>query len=157
MMSEYRLLKTDKHRRYYFHLTNKDLGEFVTLEPREGPHRGETEPPGKRLCVSNTPAKCFVAFPIGYCESYYLYRSCRKITAKYPYGVPDKNLTGEKWILKPVRFKKIAFFEKDSEELNDIVKIHNQYVDCGSGDNIERAKDGRWLISRKHSVRKAYK
>lgn len=154
-----RPLKTDKHRRYYYHLTSHALGDTVTLIPTEGEHRAEEEPEGKRLCVSNTPAKCFIAIPFWVHNSYYLYRTSRKITAKYPYGVEDMHVTGEKWIMRPTKFKLIQQWERDSEDLQNIDTILKScHVNCGAGnkDALERAKDARWLLARQPSVRKAY-
>lgn len=155
-----RPLKTDKHRRHYYHLTSHALGDTITLIPTEGEHRAEGEPEGKRLCVSNTPAKCFIAIPLWIHNTYYLYRTCRKITAKYPYGVEDMYVTGEKWIIRPTKFKLIQTWKEDSEDLEHIICgiIKTCGVNCGAGnkDALERAKDARWLLARQHSIRKTY-
>ena len=156
-----RLLKTDKHRRYYYHLTSHALGDAVTLIPTEGEHRAEDEPEGKRLCVSNTPAKCFIAIPLWVHNNYYLYRTCRKITAKYPYGIEDMHVTGEKWIMRPTKFKLIQQWEADSEDLENIIFgiIKKCEINCGAGNKeaLERARDARWLLTRHPSIRAAYR
>ena len=148
-----RPLKTDPIKRYYYHLTYYDLGDEVNLKPLFGDNRAEDEPPGERICVSNHPAKCFVAIPLDGCDRLHLYRTKEKITAKYSYGICDRDVTGEKWLTEETPSIRILHIDPimDDEPHSDIFKVLNEYsFVAGDGDfkSKSHAKKASWELSR---------
>lgn len=116
--------------KFYYHLTQKEWPERITLSPREdGDHRAEHEPVISRTCVAPTIEGCLVA--LGSCLSTYrtinIYRTVTKVQARTPYRVDDSFITKEKWIVKPIRFMKIGII---NDSLPDYVR------EISSGDSL---------------------
>ena len=95
---------------FLFHVTTKkSWGKQVQLTPRKtGKNRAIGEPEIKRICVAPTISRCFIAIPYEETETYYIYRTLRKVQGYYPYDVFDSRITREKWLISPISFIKIG-------------------------------------------------
>lgn len=157
-----RILKIDPIKRYYYHLTYYDLGDEVILRPLFGDNRAEDEPPGARICVSNHPAKCFVAIPIDGCDTLHLYRTKEQVIAKHPYGICDKEVTGEKWLTEETPSIRILCVDvKDNGELHSNIwnVLTNYSFVAGDGDfkSKDQAKRASKELSRLNIFKKIAK
>lgn len=81
--------------KFWYHVSERNLGYKAYFEPREIECLGEPSRP--RICVSPTVAHCLSAI----CSDHkvYVYRTYRKMSARYPYGVCDSYITKERWLL----------------------------------------------------------
>ncbi len=133
-------IRKDNKPKYLYHLTSKDLGDSTKLIPFNVV--GNDEPEIKRICCSVFPSRCFVAIPLDN-NDLYMYRSKNKIKSYYPVDVKDSVVTKERWLFKPRSFEKIISIERDSKEIEKILKlIQNVHVgsyDCGSLIRAENA------------------
>lgn len=97
-----------EEKQYYFHITQECWPEKLVLTPRsEGHYRDPNEPFTARTCVAPTVEGCIIA--LGRCLDWkrnhvIIYRTLSKVNAVSPRYVVDCNITGEKWLLKPVTF-----------------------------------------------------
>ena len=94
----------------YFHISPNDLGDTVTLDPRDPTGFGLDEPTDPRICVSSTVEGCLVAVTdaIADDEFIYIYKAQGSPEVVKPHGVADALVTGEQWLTSPTTFKKIA-------------------------------------------------
>lgn len=110
-------MKIDYTKRYYFHISKKDLHlrgtkERFTLHPKGGVTelRLDTEPDVKRICVGPSIIHCLSAIP-AFCDGYNIYRTINKVKAHFPYDVTDAHITHERWLLEPTEFKLIGTWD----------------------------------------------
>jgi hypothetical protein len=96
--------------KFLFHLTvSKKWGDKKKIEPRlKGRNRAFGEPEISRICVSPDITGCLLAIPYTDRQTYYIYRTYKKVRAYYPYEVEDSHITKEKWITVPTTFVKIG-------------------------------------------------
>ena len=118
---------------YYYHVTQKKWPNKIILSPKiKGDHRSPDEPLIARTCVSPTIEGCLVA--LGYCLSLrkkvYIYRTENKVLAENPYNVFDSYITKEKWLIKPIKFKKIGI-------LNNKFPEEIRWLQVGGIDNLD--------------------
>lgn len=104
-------------RQFYYHITTKAWPDELTLSPRKyGVNRGEDEPNISRICVAPTVEGCLTA--LGSCltgsSNIYIYRTVRKVKAIKPNSVVDAKITGEMWLLRPIKFKYIDTIKKNT-------------------------------------------
>ena len=122
---------------FYYHISERRLGQRkrITLYPvgsDVAKGRGPTEPDNARICVSPTIAHCFTAISQNsYFQKMHIYRTYRKVIARYPYEVPDSRVTREKWLVHPTRF--ILVHVLNMKELRD--KWPKPVSDAGNGDS----------------------
>lgn len=105
--------------KYYYHITQKKWPDKLTLYPKvHGYNRCTEEPEIARTCVSPIIEGCLIA--LGLClmikRPIYIYRSENKVLARNPYRVIDSFITKEKWITKPIIFKKVGVINDDLPE-----------------------------------------
>lgn len=93
-------------RRHWYHCTPHDKGPAFTADRRPPDLRADKEPLTPRLCVCDTPAACMAAvlFPEG--RPVFVYRTEAPRNAVAPVGVWDRVITGERWLVPPVRMVK---------------------------------------------------
>lgn len=96
--------------RYWYFITEKEMGENMSLSPRTPWGMSDDEPYTKRICVAPTAAHCMSAIDIGSASRsgenglVYVYRTRRKVKATIPYSVYDSHITREHWLLTKTRF-----------------------------------------------------
>lgn len=111
-----------------YHISFEDLGEEVIFKPRIPYTNGESKI--KRICVSPTPFHCFIAIPTKL-KDFFVYKVNDNITYHEPDGfVLDRDVTEEKWILEPCKFKRVGKFSKELSK-----KFFLEYV--GAQETIE--------------------
>lgn len=101
-------MKKTKIPQYYYHITDKYLGDKVTLNPIDSfdsNKRADGEPEIARICVAPTPQQCLVAIPYWNRQSYYIYKTTSKKNTVIPWDVMDMEITEEKWFLEDTQFK----------------------------------------------------
>jgi hypothetical protein len=90
--------------RIWYHVTWKDLGDFVVLEPRNPGIPGEPDIP--RICVAPNVRCCLAA--VGFIiETMHVYVTTEPISAHMPHGVDDFRRTHERWLFSPMVFVKL--------------------------------------------------
>lgn len=94
-------------RRYWYFITEEDMGDKMSLTPRTPYRMGDDEPNLKRICVAPTAAHCFSAINI-YSPLVHVYRTLREVKAVKPYGVGDSGITKEHWLLGKTRFERVT-------------------------------------------------
>jgi len=102
-------------KKYYYHITTKNWPDDITLKPRKyGANRADEEPKISRICVAPTIEGCLIA--LGSClplsSNIYIYRTIRKVKAITPNDVIDSKITGEMWLLRPIKFKYVGVIKK---------------------------------------------
>jgi len=103
--------------RYWYFITEKDMGTTMTLHPRQPWGMSEGEPYTKRICVAPTAAHCMSAIDVGSdCRSgetgkVYVYRTRRQVKARVPYNVYDSHVTKEHWLMSSTRFTLVDVLE----------------------------------------------
>lgn len=96
--------------RYWYFVTEKDMGATMTLHPRKPWGMSEDEPSTKRICVAPTAAHCMSAIDVGSdarsgeTGKVYVYRTRRQVKARVPYSVYDSHITKEHWLMSSTRF-----------------------------------------------------
>lgn len=125
-------LKINNTLQYYYHLTYYDLGNSIDLIPQKGINICNGEPEGRRICVSDHPAKCFAAIPIEQKDYLSVYRTTNKVNAYHPYGVEDAYITGEMWLLEKTRFTRIMEIDPKvkNEDYHTLWRTYNKYSIC---------------------------
>lgn len=96
--------------RYWYFITEKDMGISMSLNPRTPWGMSEDEPQTKRICVAPTAAHCMSAIDVGSGSrsgaegKVYVYRTRRQVKARIPYNVYDSHITKEHWLQTRTRF-----------------------------------------------------
>lgn len=123
---------------YYYHISTQLSAKDKILKPKwPGANHGDNEPYLKRICVCPTIAGCLSAVaPCLDRNKVKIFRTINKVNGYYPfcpnsyknpfrtrYPVADAAVTGEKWILTPVKFKYIGYMVVD--ELPDEILYGN--------------------------------
>jgi len=97
-------LQKTKRPQYYYHITFKDWGKSITLQPRVGGiNRGWDEPKLSRICVGPSISHCLASAVTNGGEMS-VYRTKNKVLGYYPVEVLDAKYTREKWLLRPINF-----------------------------------------------------
>lgn len=114
--------------KYYYHITQRKWPDKITLRPKKsGCHRASNEPKIYRTCVSSTIEGCLVA--LGCClysnVTISIYRTVNKVLAVEPYDVSDSHVTKEKWLTRPIKFKKVGIINN---------KLTSQVYNLSTGD-----------------------
>lgn len=95
-----------------YHISLKYLGKKPLLEPRVPAcaSKGEIDTP--RICVARTVTGCYLALKqeIDWrgAPPFHLYRAVVEKSVKAHKSVPDRDWTGERWLLEPTRFEYIG-------------------------------------------------
>lgn len=162
----------DSIRRYYFHLSTKDLhvgrkktdgsknpeAPFV-LRPLRGDtdNRIDSEPDIPRTCVAHSIINCLIAIPafIDLTYTYNIYRTTKRIASHIPYDVIDSEITCERWLLSPTEFQWLGIWDMSNTyvfENLDLSLYFNSLV--GDKKSIPKQKKSlkAWkeLLSRKN-------
>jgi hypothetical protein len=117
------------------HVSYEYLGEEPTFKPRVPWVSGESQV--KRICVAPTPFHCFIAIPSKN-KPLYVYEILpyykKNVDFIEPDGfVLDKDVTKEKWLLEPCKFRLTGYFTKEFsqkfflETVGSQEDIENQY------------------------------
>lgn len=117
--------------KYYYHITQKKWPDKLILYPQiDGEHRSDDEPILTRTCVAPTIEGCLVALGccLSMCRQIYIYRTQNKVLARNPYKVEDSWITKEKWLIKPITFKKYGL-------INDKLPKELYYMGVGGYSN----------------------
>lgn len=93
--------------RYWYFITQKDMGEEMSLSPRHPIHTDDDEPLLRRICVAPTAAHCMTAISLYTHSDLYVYRTRRKVKATKAWNVYDSHITKEHWLLGKTRFVKV--------------------------------------------------
>lgn len=100
-----------ERKRYWYFITQEDMGDKMTLSPRTPLNMGDGEPKKKRICVAPTVAHCMSAICLyDYdCQhrSTHVYRTIRKVRGHETYDVPDAYFTKEHWLLSKTQFERV--------------------------------------------------
>lgn len=121
-----RQVRREKEARYYYHVSNKNMGNrFVMYPLKDGPGRAMEEPDIARTCVCPTVAQCLSAVRPEKLIQPFVYRTLRKCHGVKPWRVCDAKITDEKWFLTPIIFVKIGTIP---------FRIVKQCPDHGRGD-----------------------
>jgi hypothetical protein len=110
-------LKPVKKFDYYYHITSRTWRKTKRLKPQIPLLCSEEEPIDiKRICVCADIAGCLTAIGDLDSISMDIYRTKNKVRAYEPYSVFDKNITKEKWLIKPTIFVRVGkmMFSKDN-------------------------------------------
>lgn len=98
-------------KRYWYFITQEDMGAKMTLTPRTPLSMGDGEPRRKRICVAPTAAHCMSAICLyNYeCEerTTHVYRTLREVNGYETYDVPDAYFTKEHWLLSKTKFERV--------------------------------------------------
>ena len=89
--------------RYWYFVTQKAMGDVMSLSPRTPWGISEDEPMTKRICVAPTAAHCMSAINL-WPGCVYVYRTRRKVMGHTPYSVGDAYITKEHWLKNKTRF-----------------------------------------------------
>lgn len=100
-----------ERKRYWYFITQQNMGDKVSLTPRRPINMGDEEPLLKRICVAPTAAHCASAICLWSGTPVRVYRTVRKVTGVKPYSVPDSTITKEHWLLGKTRFELVCQFE----------------------------------------------
>lgn len=124
-------------KRYWYFVTQEDMGETMSLNPRTPYGMCDDEPYTKRICVAPTAHHCMSAIGLytGYNTKVYVYRTRRQVKARKPYNVGDSSLTKEHWLMERTRFTRVAvipFHRPTSWECGD--------RGCNVGERISNAQ-----------------
>ncbi len=95
---------------YWYHLTEMNWGDEVSLYPRKhGLHRQDTEPGIKRICVAPSVPHCLVALGLCLLGNVNVYRTKYKVQARVvnKKEVSDVLDTQEAWLLNKTEFVKV--------------------------------------------------
>jgi hypothetical protein len=115
--------------RYWYFITQVDMGKTMSLNPRVPKGMHEDEPYIKRICVAPSAANCMTAIDL-YDGNLYVYRTRRKVKARIPHDVYDQHITNEQWLMTKTRFT-----------LVDTLVIKNDYTWKYLHDRDEQIKD----------------
>ena len=97
--------------RYWYHISttlNRKRHYLTPWDNSKGFNRNPCEPDVKRTCVAPSVAHCLTAVPYSPGEKFTIYRTARKVKAKFAAGVYDSNVTLEGWIQTPMMFVKVG-------------------------------------------------
>ena len=100
-------------KRYWYHLSTTLRKKRLCLIPWDedkASNRSGTEPTGRRICVAPSIEQCITALPYFEGETYWVYRTAKRIAACKPEDIFDSNVTKEGWIQNPTDFVKIGKF-----------------------------------------------
>ena len=88
-------------RAHWFHCTERFRGAVWTAERISPVFIPDEEPKTPRLCVGENVVRCFAARLFQ--RTVYVYRTETMRRAVKPFNVADECLTGERWLVPPVR------------------------------------------------------
>lgn len=89
--------------RYWYFITQQDMGTTMSLNPRVPIGMSDSEPWIKRICVAPSAAHCMSAIDL-FDGNLYVYRTRRKVKARIPHDVYDQHITCEQWLMTRTRF-----------------------------------------------------
>lgn len=93
---------------YWYHITDKNLGEEKTFLPRRASEAFFYKAVKKYICVAPSVVHCLSALQIhGTREGkLYVYRTKNKVVGHYPIPdfVYDDHVTKERWLINPTKF-----------------------------------------------------
>lgn len=89
--------------RYWYFITQNDMGTSMSLNPRCPINKCDEEPNIARICVAKSAANCMTAINL-VTGKVYVYRTRRKVKARVPYDVYDSHITTEHWLMSRTRF-----------------------------------------------------
>jgi hypothetical protein len=128
-------MSLDKSPKFYYFLTQQDMGDEPTLKPRKsGDNRGDDEPLTARICVAPSVPGCLTA--LGSCldlaPAIHVYVTKEQVMAHNPRHVHDSHITGEMWLKKQTAFRRVGIIDpKDlPEDLWDIFMPSWDSVQC---------------------------
>lgn len=141
-----------KRKQYLYHITSKDWEKEVTLVPKEdGCNRDHREPKIARICTAPTIEGCLIAIHIPDMDHLNVYRTKGKVYSRKPVGVPDSNITGERWVTRTTDF---VFVDKIDRVKSRFEKLYiNLLNNIGNiGDGTEASE--KWQVKMKEKIRK---
>lgn len=95
-------------KRYWYFVTQVDMGNVMSLNPRTPHGMCDDEPLLKRICVAPTAHHCMSAISIYSGSPIYVYRTRKAVRARKPYNVGDASLTREHWLVTRTRFTRVT-------------------------------------------------
>ncbi|AXF52984.1 MAG: hypothetical protein [Caudoviricetes sp.] len=98
-------------KRYWYFVTQVDMGSVMSLSPRTPIGMCDDEPWLKRICVAPTAHHCMSAIGIYSGANIYVYRTRKQVRARKPYNVGDSDFTKEHWLTSRTRFTLVATLE----------------------------------------------
>ena len=126
--------------RYWYFITQENMGNTMSLNPRCPINKCDDEPRTKRICVAPTAANCMNAIDLNM-GNLYVYRTRRKVKARVPYNVYDSHITKEHWLMSRTRFTLV--------ETLDITDRHQWLdLDCESGQRRDKTAIRSWCNRR---------
>lgn len=93
--------------RYWYFITQKDMGDKMSLYPRCPINKCDEEPELRRICVAPTAAHCMTAITL-YAGDIFIYRTRRKVKAIKTWDVYDSDVTQEHWLTSKTRFTRVS-------------------------------------------------
>lgn len=114
--------------RYWYFITQEDMGQTMSLNPRCPINKCDDEPLAKRICVAPTAANCMNAIDLNL-GNLYVYRTRRKVKARVPYNVYDSDITKEHWLMSRTRFT-----------LVEVLSLTDEYgwLNIGHTDHVQK-------------------
>lgn len=100
-------------KRIWFHCTEIDHGDVLTIERRPPKHRLPAEPDTPRLCVCPSVPECFGARLFNPLKTVHVYATRKPQNGIKPIGIWDQGLTREHWLIPPTQLRKVAQIESD--------------------------------------------
>jgi hypothetical protein len=102
---------------FFYHVTREKWPKRIILRPKSNEQlndcaRAPNEPKIARICVTPSLDHCLSAIEL-YEEEQNVYRTLRRVRARYPYRVQDVTITKERWLDKPTVFIRVATLNTD--------------------------------------------
>jgi len=110
--------------RHWWHCTEVNHGPSFTSKLLTPPNKGHIEPTTPRLCVGPSVAACFAAR--FFWHHTYCYRTAQPCRAVKPKGTWDAIITGERWIVHPVRLELVTTVPV--EKVREIMASTREYL-----------------------------
>lgn len=129
--------------RYWYFITQVDMGETMSLNPRCPLNKCDEEPRLPRICVAPTAAHCMTAISLyAYAGGgkVHVYRTRRKVQAIKPWDVYDSHITKEHWLTSKTRFTRV-----ETLELSNCEEAYRDWFYVGDEKDQYRSK--RAIIS----------
>jgi len=94
--------------KHFYHVSSQWLGNEFQPILRTPSDMAKKEPPTPRLCVCPTIAACFAARLMASHRTAYVYKTAKPYRGIAPRSVWDQIITGEKWLIPPVKLIHVA-------------------------------------------------
>lgn len=99
-------------KQYHYHVSAKRL-DYLDVKRALPMCPSQNEPDVPRLCVCPSVPGCFAARVFTKRKDLYVYRTLKKTKGIKPYRVWDAVITGERWLIPPMRLERIATIDRE--------------------------------------------